>query len=160
MLDGRWRVVIEAETLEAAVRCVAECLATRGRNLVTPEQPLEAQASRNADLLAHRYGIGTHRWPLIDVAVAYGITLSHAHQTIARMIARAAQFKFDIGVLDAIGEAIAAGDSPTTAVTDVHLCNLLGPSLSMERAEAFADEILSRRLVQDSTPGDLLHRYP
>ncbi|CAE6836917.1 helix-turn-helix domain-containing protein [Paraburkholderia nemoris] len=129
--DGRWRVVVEAETLETAIRRVAECLATRGRNLVRPEQPLDAQAVRNADLLAHRYGIGAHRWPLIDVALAYGITLSHAHQTIARMIVRAAQFKFDIAVLDAIVEVSAAGLSWTTAVANGRMGYLLGPSLSM-----------------------------
>lgn len=145
--DGRWRVVIEAETLETAIRRVAECLATRGRNLVRPEQPLDAQAGRNADLLAHRYGIGTRRWPLIDVAVAYGITLSHAHQTIAGMITRAAQFKFEIAVLDSIVEASAASLPSTTAVAGGRMRDLLGPSLSMERAAAFASEIVSRRIA-------------
>lgn len=145
--DGRWHVVVEAQTLEAAIRRVAECLATRGRNLVRPEQPLDAQTGRNADLLAHRYGIGTHRWPLIDIAVTYGITLSHAHQTIVGMIARATQFEFDIAVLDSIVEAGAAGLSSTTAVDDSRMHDLLGPSLSMERAAAFASEILFRRIA-------------
>ncbi|MFM0074440.1 helix-turn-helix domain-containing protein [Paraburkholderia sediminicola] len=145
--DGRWRVVVEAETLETAIRRVAECLATRGRNLVRPEQPLDAKAVRNADLLAHRYGIGTRRWPLIDIAVACGITLSHAHQTIAGMIVRAAQFEFDIVVLD----ASAAGLRSTTAVADRRMRDFLGPSLSMERAEAFTGEILSRRIASADT---------
>ncbi|MFM0613186.1 helix-turn-helix domain-containing protein [Paraburkholderia nemoris] len=146
--DGRWRVVIEAETLETAIRRVAECLATGGRNLVRPEQPLDAKAVRNADLLAHRYGIGAHRWPLVDVAVAYGITLSHAHQTIAGMIVRAAQFEFDIAVLDALVEASAAGLPSTTAVADRRMRDLLGPSLSMERAAAFTSEVLSQRIAR------------
>ena len=145
--DGRWRVVVEAETLETAIRRVAECLATRGRNLVRPEQPLDAKACRDAELLAHRYGIGAHRWPLIDVAVAYGITLSHAHQTIAGMITRAAQFEFEIAVLDAVVEASAAGRPSTTTVADVYMRDLLGPSLSMERAAAFASEIVSGRIA-------------
>ncbi|MFM0100857.1 helix-turn-helix transcriptional regulator [Paraburkholderia nemoris] len=146
--DGRWRVVVEAETLETAIRRVAECLATRGRSLVRPEQPLDAKAVRNADLLAHRYGIGTRRWPLIDVALAYGITLSHAQQTIAGMIARAAQFEFDIAVLDAIAEASAAGLPSTTTVGDRRMRDLLGPSLSMERAAAFTSEVLSWRIAR------------
>jgi hypothetical protein len=91
--DGRWRVLLEADTLETAIRRVAECLATRGRNLTRPEQPLGARASRDAHVLAHRYDVSTHHWPLIDVAVTYGMTLSHAHQTIAGMITRAAQFE-------------------------------------------------------------------
>ena len=144
--DGRWRVVVKAETLETAIRRVAECLATRGRNLVRPEQPLDAKACRDAELLAHRYGLGTRRWPLIDVAVAYGITLSHAHQTVAGMIVRAAQFEFEIAVLDAIVEASAAGLPSTTAVADGRMRDLLGPSLSVERAAAFAIEILARRI--------------
>jgi len=45
---GRWRVTIGTETLEAAVHCVAACLATRGRNLLQPEQPLDAKAARDA----------------------------------------------------------------------------------------------------------------
>jgi hypothetical protein len=145
--DGRWRVVVEAETLETAIRRVTECLATRGRNLVRPAQPLEANAGRDADLLAHRYGIGTRRWPLIDVAVAYGITLSHAHQTVAGMIARAAPFEFDIAVLDAIVKNGAAGPSSTCAGADVRVRELLGPTLSMEHAAAFTGEILSRRIA-------------
>ena len=95
-----------------------------------------------------RSGIGTRRWPLIDVAVAYGITLSHAHQTGAGMIARAAQFEVEIAVLDAIVEASAAGLPSTTAVADCRMRNLLGPSLSMERAAAFTSEILSRRIAR------------
>lgn len=144
--DGRWRVVIEADTLETAIRRVAECLATRGRNLVRQDQPLDSRACRDADLLAHRYGISTHRWPLIEVAVTYGMTLSHAHQTIAGMISRAAQFEFDIPVLDSIGAATAARLSSTTAFADLHMRDLLGPSLSMEQAAAFAIEILARRI--------------
>jgi transcriptional regulator with XRE-family HTH domain len=147
VLDGRWRVPVEADTLDTAIRRVAECLATRGRNLLMPEQPLDAQAGRDAELLAHRYGIGVHRWPLIDVAVSHGISLSHARQTIARMIARAAVFAFEIPVLDSIVEASAAGVSSTTAVADGRMRDLLGPSLSMERAAAFAREILSRRIA-------------
>lgn len=150
-------MVVEAETLETAIRRVAECLATRGRNLVRPEQPLEAKVGRDAELLAHRYGIGTRRWPLIDVAVAYGITLSHAHQTVAGMIARAAQFEFEIAVLDAIVVASAAGLPSMTAVTDRRMHDLLGPSLTMERAAAFASEILSWRIARaactSSRPG-------
>ncbi|MFM0640949.1 helix-turn-helix transcriptional regulator [Paraburkholderia metrosideri] len=144
--DGRWRVVVKAETLETAIRRVAECLATRGRNLVRLEQSLDAKACRDAALLAHRYGTGTRRWPLIDVAVAYGITLSHAHQTIAGMIARAAQFEFDVAVLDAIVEVSTAALLPTTVVTGRRMHDLLGSSLSMERGAAFASEILSRRI--------------
>ncbi|MFM0665835.1 hypothetical protein [Paraburkholderia sediminicola] len=140
-------MVVEVDTLETAIRRVAECLATRGRNLVTPEQPLDTKAVRNADLFAHRYGIGAHRWPLVDVVIAYGITLSHAHQTTAGMIVRAAQFEFDIVVLDAIVEASAAGLPSTIAVADRRMRDLLGPSLSMERAEAFTGEILSRRIA-------------
>lgn len=146
--DGRWRVVVEADTFEMAILRVAECLATRGRNLFRLGQPLEARASRDADLLAHRYGIGPRRrWPLIDVAVTYGITLAHAQQTIARMIAQAAQFEFDISVLDAIEEAGATGRSSTTPVVDFRTRELLGASLSMVRAAAFASEILSRRIA-------------
>ncbi|MGF6508557.1 transcriptional regulator with XRE-family HTH domain [Paraburkholderia sp. 32] len=65
--DGRWRVTIGTETLEAAIHRVAACLATRGRNLLQPEQPLDAKAARDADLLAHRYGVGAHRRPLVDL---------------------------------------------------------------------------------------------
>jgi hypothetical protein len=136
--DGRWRVVIEADTLETAIRRVAECLATRGRNLVRPEQPLGAKAVRNADLPAHRYGISAHRWPLIDVAVAYGMTLSHAHHSIAGMITRAAQFEFEIAVLDSIVGTGAADLSLTTTVADRRMHGLFGSSLSMDRAAAFA----------------------
>ncbi|CAB3776238.1 hypothetical protein LMG28614_00174 [Paraburkholderia ultramafica] len=145
--EGRWRVTVEAGTLEGAIRRVAECLATRGRHLLRPEQPLDAKAGRDADLLAHRYGIGRHRWPLIDVAVANGITLAHAHRTIARMIARAAQFEFDITVLDAIVEASSAGLSSATVFAEGRMRELLGPSLSVERAAAFASEIVSRRIA-------------
>jgi hypothetical protein len=139
-------VLLEADTLETAIRRVAECLATRGRNLTRPEQPLGARASRDAHVLAHRYGVSTHHWPLIDVAVTYGMTLSRAHQTIAGMITRAAQFEFEITVLDSIEEATAAGLPSTTAVADVHMRDLLGPSLSMEKAVTFTSEILARRI--------------
>ena len=145
--DGRLRVVVDAETLETTIRRVAGCLAIRGRNLVRPEQPLGAKAVRNADLPAHRYGISAHRWPLIDVAVAYGMTLSHAHHSIAGMITRAAQFEFEIAVLDSIVGTGAADHSLTTAVADRRMHGRFGSSLSMERAAAFASEILSRRIV-------------
>ncbi|WP_246392023.1 hypothetical protein [Paraburkholderia youngii] len=73
----------EAQTLEAAIHGVAACLATRGRNLVGPEQPLDKAASRNADLLGHRYGIGAHRhWPLVDVAVSYGMARADVHKAV------------------------------------------------------------------------------
>lgn len=145
--DGRWRVTIGTETLAAAIHRVAACLATRGRNLLQPEQPLDAQAARDADLLAHRYGVGAHRWPLVDVAVSYGIDPSHARQTVARMVARAAGFAFRIAVLDDMLAVGAAGFSFTTAVADGRMRDLLGPSLSMEHAAAFAGDILSRRIT-------------
>ncbi|WP_429289786.1 helix-turn-helix domain-containing protein [Paraburkholderia sp. CI3] len=145
--DGRWRVTIGTETLEAAIHRVAACLATRGRNLLGPEQPLDAKAARDADVLAHRYGVGAHRWPLVDVAVSYGIDPSHARQTVARMVARAAGFAFRIPVLDDMLAVGAAGFSFTTAVSDGRMRDLLGPSLSMEHAAAFAGEILSRRIT-------------
>ncbi|WP_429559807.1 helix-turn-helix domain-containing protein [Paraburkholderia youngii] len=145
--DGRWRVTIGTETLEAAIQCVAACLATRGRNLLQPEQPLDAKAARDADLLAHRYGVGAHRWPLADVAVSYGISPSHARLTVARMVARSAGFAFRIPVLDAMLEVGAGGFSFSTAVADGRMRDLLGPSLSRERAAAFAGEILSRRIT-------------
>jgi hypothetical protein len=50
-------------------------------------------------------------------------------------------------VLDSIVEASAAGVSSTTAVADGRMRDLLGPSLSMDRAAAFAREILSRRIA-------------
>ena len=143
--NGRWCVVIEAETLEGAIHRVAQCLATRGRNLLRPEQPLDKAASRNADLLAHRYGIGGHRWPLVDVAVSYGMAATDVRKTVAGLITRSAQFAFEIPVLDAIGKA--GGFSPATAAADERVCGLLGSSLSMERAVAFAGEILSCRIA-------------
>ncbi|MEX3982150.1 helix-turn-helix domain-containing protein [Paraburkholderia sp. EG287A] len=143
--DGRWRVVIEAETLEDAIHRVAQCLATRGRNLLGPEQPLDKTARRNADLLAHRYGIGAHRWPLVDVAVSYGMAATHLRQTVAGLITRSARFAFEIPVLEVIVKA--GGFSLATAATDVRVRGLLGPSLSIERAAAFAGEILSRRIA-------------
>jgi transcriptional regulator with XRE-family HTH domain len=145
--DDRWRVTIDTETLEAAIHRVAACLAARGRNLLNPEQPLDARARRDADLLAHRYGVGAHRWPLVDVAVSYGIDPSHARQTVARMVARAAGFAFSIPVLDAMLAVGAGGFSFTTTVADGRMRDLLGPSLSLERATAFASEILSRRIT-------------
>ncbi|MGF6810820.1 transcriptional regulator with XRE-family HTH domain [Paraburkholderia sp. Clong3] len=145
--DGRWRVTIGTETLEAAIHRVAACLATRGRNLLQPEQPLDATPARDADLLAHRYGVGAHRRPLVDLAVSYGIDPSHARQTVARMVARAAGFAFRIPVLDDMLAVGAAGFSFTTAVADGRMRDLLGPSLSMEHAAAFAGEILSRRIT-------------
>ncbi|MEX3968189.1 helix-turn-helix domain-containing protein [Paraburkholderia sp. EG286B] len=143
--DGRWRVVIEAETLEAAIHRVAQCLATRGRNLLRPGQPLDKRARRNADLLAHRYGIGSHRGPLVDVAVSYGMAATELRKTVARLITRSAQFAFEIPVLDVV--VTAGGLSSATAIADDRVRDLLGPSLSMERAAAFAGEILSRRIA-------------
>jgi hypothetical protein len=67
-------------------------------------------------------------------------------QNIARMIARAAAFAIEIPMLDSIVEASAAGVS-STAVADGRMRDLLGSSLSMERAAAFAREILSRRIA-------------
>ncbi|KXU90048.1 hypothetical protein CI15_07720 [Paraburkholderia monticola] len=145
--EGKWRVVVKTDTLEMEIRRVAECLATRGRHLLKPQQPLDARARRDADLLAHRYGMSRHRWPLVDVAVSFGISLSHAQQTIARMIARAAQFEFNIAVLDSIVEASAAGLSLATAVTHGRMRELLGPLLSIERAAAFANEVVCRRIA-------------
>ena len=58
--DGRWCAVVEADTLEAAIYRVAECLATCGRNLIRLKQTLDARAARDGELLAHRYGIGVH----------------------------------------------------------------------------------------------------
>ncbi|MGF6973686.1 transcriptional regulator with XRE-family HTH domain [Paraburkholderia sp. JPY465] len=142
--DGRWRVLIEAQTLEAAIHGVAACLATRGRNLVRPEQPLDKAASRNADLLGHRYGIGAHRnWPVVDVALSYGMARADVHKAVARLIARSAQFAFEIPVLDSIIGA--GGFSSASAAVDDRVRDLAGPSLSMARAAAFADEILSRQ---------------
>ena len=145
--NGKWCVVIEAQALESAIHRVAQCLATRGRNLVRPELSLDKAASRNADLLAHRYGIGARRWPLIDVAVSYGMARADVHKAVARLIARSTQFAFEIPVLDSIEQVGAAGCSSTSAVADDRMRELLGPSLSMERAAAFAGEILSRPIA-------------
>jgi transcriptional regulator with XRE-family HTH domain/post-segregation antitoxin (ccd killing protein) len=151
MQDGQWRVVIEAETLEAAIHRVAVCLATRGRNLVGPDQPLDKAASRNAELLAHRYGIGAHRrWPLVDVAVSYGTARADVHKAVSRLIARAAQFAFEIPVLDSIVRA--GGFASTNACADGRIRSLLGSSLSLECAATFAGEILARCLT-DACPG-------
>ncbi|MEX3939863.1 helix-turn-helix domain-containing protein [Paraburkholderia sp. BR10937] len=150
--DGRWRVVIEADMLEAAIRSVAACLATRGRSLLRPDQTLDARARRDADLLAHRYGIGAHRWPLVDVAISYGMDPSHARHTVTRMIERATGFEFAIPVLDSIVNAGAAASLSSTAAAGDRMRDLLGPSLSLERAEAFAAEILSRRINDADVP--------
>ncbi|WP_429355064.1 hypothetical protein [Paraburkholderia sp. 32] len=50
-------------------------------------------------------------------------------------------------MLDDMLAVDAAGFSFTTAVADGRMRDLLGPSLSMERAAAFAGEILSRRIT-------------
>ncbi|WP_434666227.1 helix-turn-helix transcriptional regulator [Paraburkholderia sp. A3BS-1L] len=147
VIDGRWRVVIEAQTLEAAIHRVAGCLATHGRNLVTPGQPMERASSRNADLLAYRYGIGAYRGSLVDVAVAYGMAATDVRKAMARLIERAARFAFEIPVLNVIEKAGAADLSSTTTVAGDRIRDLLGPSLSMERAAAFASEILSRQIA-------------
>jgi hypothetical protein len=121
---------------------VAQILATRGCNLLRPQQPLDAQASRDADLLAHRYEVGTHRGPLAEVAITYGITPSHAREVVERMIARAQGFIFDIPVLDTIFDR-GTGTSPsTTAVVDGRIREMLGQSLSVEQAASFASEIV------------------
>ncbi|MEX3951073.1 helix-turn-helix domain-containing protein [Paraburkholderia sp. EG287B] len=157
--DGRWCVVIEAETLEDAIHRVAQCLATRGRNLLRPGQPLDKTASRKADLLAHRYGIGAHRGPLVAVAVPYGMAATEVRKTVARMITRSAQFAFEIPVLDAIAEG--GGFSSATDAADEQLRGLLGPSLSMERAAAFAGEILSSRIAgADPSMGAARAQHP
>jgi hypothetical protein len=140
--DGRWCVFIGTATLEAAIRDVAQILATRGCNLLRPQQSLDVQASRDADLLAHRYEVGTHRGPLAEVAITYGITPSHAREVVERMIARAQGFIFDIPVLDTIFDRGTGTFPLTTAVVDRRMCELLGPSLSLERAAAFVSEIV------------------
>ena len=66
---------------------------------------------------------------------------------MARLVARAAGFAFRIPVLDAMLAVGAAGFSFTTAIADGRMRDLLGPSLSMERAAVFAGEILSRRIT-------------
>ncbi|MEX3966809.1 helix-turn-helix domain-containing protein [Paraburkholderia sp. EG286B] len=120
--DGRWCVVIEAETLEDAIHRVAQCLATRGRNLLRPGQPLDKTASRKADLLAHRYGIGAHRGPLVAVAVPYGMAATEVRKTVARMITRSAQFAFEIPVLDAIAEGEAFRQRPMPPMNNCVAC--------------------------------------
>jgi transcriptional regulator with XRE-family HTH domain len=148
---GRWHVVIEAQTVEMSIHRVAQCLATRGRNLIQPLQPLKPRAERDAALLAHRYTSDRHRQPLIDVAVLHGITLNHAHQTIARMIERAALFEFDIPVLAPFLLAGEEGAQPVIAISDGCTKAQLGPTLRVRDVARFVREILVAAKVRART---------
>ncbi len=57
----RQPVTIVANSVANAIRMVAICLATRGRNLAFPARPVEVGAQRDADLFARRYGTNTRR---------------------------------------------------------------------------------------------------
>ncbi len=68
------------------------------------------------------------------------------------MIERATEFEFVIPVLDSIVEAAEADPLSTTAAAGDRMRDLLGPSLSLDRADAFAGEMLSRRISDAGVP--------
>ena len=149
--QGRQRVVIVADALADAIRKVAVCLATRGRNLTFPDEPLDATKQRNVDLFVCRYGVlGTDGTTLLALAAPYGITRERVRQVIERMTERSAGFDFEIPVVELLIQACAPHLPCPVAMLTEKLRPILGPSLSIEDACSFVNEVLGRRIVRFS----------
>ncbi len=154
VIDARWRVVVEADTVETAIHQVAECLAARGRNLLQPRHLLKDCVLRDAELFAQRYGIGSHRGQLIDVAMSHGIPLAYARQIVARMIVRAARFDFEIPVLAPFLMPGQDEIPPIIAVSDGCSRKHLGANLRFRDVVTFVSEILAARWNQRCSAND------
>jgi transcriptional regulator with XRE-family HTH domain len=148
---GRQQVTIVANTVTDAIREVAICLATRGRNLAFPDRPIEAGAQRDADLFACRYGAnGPHGTTLIELAAPLGITRERVRQIIEKLTERSSQFEFDIPVLDSLQLACALHLPCPVSVLNNQVRTQLGEHLTLEDACLFANELLGKRIVRMS----------
>lgn len=149
----RQRVTIVADTISDAIRKVATCLATRGRNLAFPDQPIEAGAQRDADLFACRYGVkGAEGTTLNKLAAPLGITRERVRQIIEKLIERSSQFEFDIPVLDTLQLVCASHLPCPVSLLNNQVRTQLGEHLTLEDACAFANDLLGKRIVRMSEP--------
>jgi len=149
--QSRQRVTVVADTMADAIREVAVCLATRGRNLGFPDRPLDATMQRNVDLFTCRYGVrGPSGTTLLALAAPYGITRERVRQIIESMIERSASFEFQIAIVDSLAQACTPLLPCPAAVLTEKLQPILGPSLSIEDACSFVNELLGKRIVRFS----------
>ncbi|WP_134135422.1 hypothetical protein [Paraburkholderia sp. BL6665CI2N2] len=153
-------MTIAADTVTDAIWKVATCLATRGRNLVFPDQPIDVAAQRDANLFARRYGVdGEEGTTLTALGTPLGITRERMRQIVQKSIERSAQFEFDIPVLDALDLACASCLPCPVSVLNNHTRTLLGELLIFEHACLFAGDLLGRRIARMSEsvmrPGSL-----
>ncbi|WP_321809182.1 MULTISPECIES: helix-turn-helix transcriptional regulator [unclassified Burkholderia] len=149
----RQRVTINADTISDAIRKVAICLATRGRNLAFPDRRIDAGAQRDADLFACRYGVGGAEGnTLNELAAPLGITRERVRQIIEKLIERSSQFEFDIPVLDALALQCAPHLPCPVSVLNSQLRAQLGEYLTLEGASTFANDLLGKRIVRISEP--------
>ncbi len=149
----RQRVTINADTISDAIRKVAICLATRGRNLAFPDRRIDAGAQRDADLFACRYGVGGAEGnTLNELAAPLGITRERVRQIIEKLIERSSQFEFDIPVLDALALQCAPHLPCPVSVLNSQLRAQLGEYLTLQGASTFANDLLGKRIVRMSEP--------
>lgn len=146
-------VTIVANSVADAIRMVAICLATRGRNLAFPDRPVEVGAQRDAELFARRYGIyGPDATTLAELAAPTGITRERVRQIIETLTERSAQFEFDIPVLDSLQLACSAYLPCSVSVLNSEMRTHLGEHLRLEDACLFANDLLGKRIVRMSDP--------
>lgn len=149
----RQSVVIAADSIAEAIRKVAVCLATRGRNEAFPDELIGAVAQRDAELFSLRYGVnGRGCATLHELAAPHGITRERVRQIVEKLTERSAQFEFDIPVIDSIQAACGEHLPCPASVLNEHLHAQLGERLTIEDANLFANEVLGRRIVRISEP--------
>ncbi|WP_367315532.1 helix-turn-helix domain-containing protein [Burkholderia gladioli] len=152
-VPDRQKVVIVANTVSDAIRKVAICLATRGRNLAFPDQLIEAGAKRDADLFACRYGVnGEGGTTLNELAAPLGISRERVRQIIEKLIEQSARFEFDIPVLDTLQHVCALHLPCPVSLLNNKVHTQLGENLTLEGACAFANDLLGKRIVRMSEP--------
>nr|WP_261320089.1 helix-turn-helix domain-containing protein [Burkholderia sp. AU32357] len=151
--SNRQRVTIVADTISDAIRQVAICLATRGRNLAFPDRQIGSGAQRDADLFACRYGVsGAEGNTLNELAAPLGITRERVRQIIEKLIEKSSQFEFDIPVLDALVLQCTPHLPCPVSLLNSQLRTQLGEYLTLEGASAFANDLLGKRIVRISEP--------
>jgi transcriptional regulator with XRE-family HTH domain len=144
----RQKVTIAAHCAADAIRSIAICLATRGRNLAFPERPIEPGAQRDADLFAGRYGVeGPEGNTLIELAAPLGITRERVRQIIEKLTERSSQYEFEVPAFESLQRACASHLPCSVSVLNDVVRTQLGDQLMLEDACLFANELLGKRII-------------
>ena len=144
----RQKVTIAAHCAADAIRSIAICLATRGRNLAFLERPIEPEAQRDADLFAGRYGVeGPEGNTLIALASPLGITRERVRQIIEKLTERSSQYEFEVPAFESLQRACASHLPCSVSVLNDLVRTQLGDQLMLEDACLFANDLLGKRII-------------